>query len=190
MASIAATGVLLAWSGCSSSGTGTGPGPASSSGTGTATGGTGGSGGASGLGGAPAFTCVVISPPPSKGACVTFFAPDGGEGDAGVDTMGNATITTCNPLTNAGCIGTDVCGADTDGTNYYCLPAGAPSAVPLCGDCSAPDATCGPGLICAYVSATTARCAALCCTNADCGAGTCDPQAIMPPLPSGVGLCD
>jgi hypothetical protein len=143
--------------------------------------------------------CTIPSPPPSHGSCVTIPAYDGGaELDAGVDNMGNASRTTCNPITNEGCTGTDLCQPDNSGMFYDCQPAGTPSKVAFCGDCTAPQATCVPGAFCVgNVGGTIFTCTAFCCTNADCGgtngdAGTgpfCDTQAFAMPLPDNVGIC-
>jgi hypothetical protein len=208
---IVATGFFAGWMGCSSnSGGGTGATtattgtPASSStaagtastssGAGTGGSGTGGSGSGSGVGGAAAnYACVVPATSPSKGACVTFTAPDGGEGDAGVDDAGNASLTTCDPVTNAGCTGTDICVPDSSLKHYVCKPAGSPGNIPVCGDCTVVTATCGAGLFCVSPSAASPKfyCAQFCCTNADCGdGGTCDTTAVTTPLPDAVGICD
>jgi hypothetical protein len=136
--------------------------------------------------------CTTIpSSAPSMGSCVTGpFVPDASaELDAGLDDAGNATRTTCNPVTNEGCLGTDVCGLDTSGNFYACFPAGSPAGVAACGSCTAPASTCGAGATCIGVSTTTFLCAQMCCTSADCGQGTCNTTVLMPALPSGVGVC-
>jgi hypothetical protein len=140
------------------------------------------------------FECTVPVSPPSAGSCVPFPGDgglqDSGELDAGVDDAGVAAITNCNPLTNAGCTGTDVCGPD-QGSNFVCMPAGNPSMVSVCGDCTALSATCGVGGICLAVdpAMTHYECAQMCCTNADCGSGTCNTTLRMPALGDGVGVC-
>jgi hypothetical protein len=185
----------------SSSSSGKGPTASSSSGstTGSSTsstssgaGGATGTGGSMGVGGAAAnFACMVPSTPPSKGSCVTGTIGDAGvELDAGIDDAGNASVTNCDPVTNAGCAGTDVCGPDANNMHYFCQPAGSPGNVAICGDCSSDQATCGAGGLCVGVSQTQFYCVQMCCTNADCGStGKCDIMGLQNPLPSGVGIC-
>jgi hypothetical protein len=206
---IVVTGFVAAWIGCSGSGGGTGGGTtaahSSSAVTSTASTGTGGkattsstttgtggsgTGGSMGVGGASAnFTCMVPATPPSMGSCVTYVSVDGGEADAGLDSLGNGSITICDPITNAGCFDGDVCGLDNSEMYYDCFPGGG-ATVPLCGDCSADAAVCGNGLLCVGLSKTVAYCAQMCCTDADCGTGgTCDTKSFTAPLPNGVGVC-
>jgi hypothetical protein len=137
------------------------------------------------------IACQALATPPSMGSCVTGpFMPDASaELDAGLDDPGNANRTTCNPVTNEGCLGTDVCGLDNSGNFYVCFPAGSPAGVAACDSCTAPASTCGAGTTCVGVSMTSYLCARMCCTNADCGQGTCSTMAVMPSLPSGVGVC-
>jgi len=205
---------LVAFVGCSnggsgSTGTGNGGGTSNSSakasvssttsttstgGTGQGVGGSAGAGGSAGTGGAAAdFACAIPATPPSKGSCVAFTPGDAGEIDAGLNDAGDPSVTNCNPVTNAGCTGTDTCGpdfADDTNMNYFCQPSGSPAGIAACGDCSADTATCGAGGLCVQVSNTAFFCAQLCCTNADCGAsGKCDTQQFQTPLPSGVGIC-
>ena len=123
------------------------------------------------------------------GSCVDFTSDAGVELDAGLDEAGNASMTTCNPITNEGCLGTDVCGPD-NGSSFYCQPAGSMAGVVVCGDCTATGATCAAGGYCAGSSAgEDLSCLQMCCTDADCGTGTCDPAFLQPPLGSGVGVC-
>ena len=151
----------------------------------SAGGSTGGSGGA-----APSpVECTLPATPPSNGSCVTFVAGDAGEVDAGVDDGGVASITTCNPVTNAGCTGTDWCGPDATNSNFFCQPAGTPAGILACGDCTELAATCGGGGLCVGFTADTYTCINMCCTDADCGAGKCDTTVLTNALPSGVGLC-
>ena len=155
--------------------------------------GAGGSGGSTGAGGAPTnpFECTVPAAPPSKGSCVTYVSSDGGaEVDAGVNDAGDPSITNCDPVTNAGCTGTDVCLPDFNSAtnmNYFCQAGGSPAAV--CGDCT--NANCGPGALCVGLNQaqTVAVCVQMCCTDADCGSGKCNMAALGSPLPSNVGTC-
>ena len=136
------------------------------------------------LGGAPGWECAVPEQPPSAGTCVPFTAPpDAGELEAGLDDAGHALVTVCNPVTNAGCTGTDVCGPDDNFANFVCLSTGAAPA-PLCTECTF--FTCGPGLFCAPNGST---CVQMCCTDDDCGAGHCSTTQLATPLPYDVGLC-
>jgi hypothetical protein len=156
-------------------------------------GGMGGAGGGNGSGGfASRYECTLPATPPSNGSCVAFVPGDAGELDAGIDDAGHASVTNCNPITNAGCTGTDVCGPDVHDPgdmNYFCQPAGNPGAVAACGDCTSVTATCGAGGLCVGVNlcSTEFFCARMCCTDADCGAGRCDTTDYQ--LPSNVGLC-
>jgi hypothetical protein len=145
---------------------------------------------------------------------VTFVPGDAGEIDAGIDDAGDPSITNCNPVTNAGCTGTDVCGPDFNSStnmNYFCQPAQSMGNVPVCGNCTSLSASCGAGGICLVLdqvgscSADTdcpasefcdsqsgtcadAFCAQMCCTDADCGStGKCDTADLG--LPSNVGFC-
>ena len=206
----ALTSGLIAFVGCSSSGnSGSGTGGTTSTSTkastttsttvgtgGTSAVGGGGAGGGEGSGGGPAnFACTIPSPLPSMGSCVAFTPGDAGEIDAGIDMNGDPSITNCNPVTNAGCTGTDVCGPDVHSAtnmNYFCQPAGSPAGLAPCADCSGQTATCGGGGICIGVNSagTEFFCAQMCCTDADCGAsGSCSTSTLSPALPSGVGVC-
>jgi hypothetical protein len=123
------------------------------------------------------------------GSCVDFTSDAGVELDAGVNEAGVASETTCNPVTNEGCTGTDVCGPD-NGYSFYCQPAGSPVGVAICGDCTAVGATCAAGGYCAGSAAgPDSTCVQMCCTDADCGGGRCDSAFLQPPLGSGVGVC-
>ena len=141
----------------------------------------------------PAFECTLPSSPPSAGSCVPFSgdagSSDAGELDAGLDDAGIAAITNCNPLTNAGCTGTDVCNPD-QGSNFVCMPAGTTANVVVCGDCAAASSTCAVGAVCLKAGPTTQyQCAQMCCTSADCGGGTCVTTLRTPALGDGVGVC-
>ena len=142
----------------------------------------------------PVFECTVPASPPSGGSCVPFPGDgglsDAGELDAGLNDAGLASITNCNPLTNAGCTGTDVCNPD-QGSNFVCMQAGSPAGLAVCGDCTAQNATCGVGGICLAVdqAMTQYECVQMCCTNADCGNGTCNTTLLSPALGDSVGVC-
>jgi hypothetical protein len=153
-------------------------------------GGTGGSGGAGGgTGGSISLDCTLPATPPSAGSCVPFMADAGTpEEDSGANDAGHVTTTTCNPITNEGCTGTDVCGVDDDGQNYFCQPAGSPAAVACGGDCSN-TASCGVGGLCVQFS-NGDSCVQMCCSNADCGSGMCVMTGFLETdLGYGVGLC-
>lgn len=172
--------------GCSSSK------PSPSSGASSSSSGAGGGGGGGGETAAPVLACTLPTMPPSKGSCVTFTSQPGVELDAGVDEGGNASVTTCNPITNEGCTGTDVCGPD-NGAHFYCHPAGSMPNVTACGDCTSPHATCAIGGYCQPgASGATNTCFPMCCTDADCGTAsgaTCNARYFLPPLGSNVGVC-
>lgn len=89
-------------------------------------------------------TCEVPEVAPSNGSCYTGGA--------------------CNPVTNEGC--TDGAGCDISNDGFQCFPP--PADATLCGACDPSSGPfCGPGTTCAD------KCARFCCTNADCGCGTC-----------------
>jgi hypothetical protein len=115
--------------------------------------------------------------------------------DAGLNEAGNASATICNPITNSGCTGTDVCGPDNSGSFWVCTPGGSPD-VALCGDCSSQTAVCAAGNICIGYQAPDGgagptECVHYCCTDADCGgaSGSCNTSGLQPPLPNSVGIC-
>jgi hypothetical protein len=122
------------------------------------------------------------------GSCVPFTSDAGTELDAGVDDAGYAASTTCNPITNAGCTGTDVCGPDR-GASFYCQPAGTTPGVAACGDCTANGATCAIGGYCGQGAGTSLTCFRMCCTDADCGSGKCNAAFFSPPFGDNVGVC-
>ena len=129
-------------------------------------------------GGAPAPECTVPATAPSLGSCVDFTSDAGVELDAGVNEAGVAAETTCNPVTNEGCTGTDVCGPD-NGYSFYCQPAGSPAGVAVCGDCTATGATCAAGAYCGPAKTCVAGgmgiSGAACTSDADCASGLrCD----------------
>jgi hypothetical protein len=135
-----------------------------------------------GQGGSTGWACAFVDELPGA-QCIAFAAgPEGEEADAGLDPAGVASITVCDPVSNLGCVGTDVCVPDAAGANYYCA-RGGDNPVPACGACDL-IAQCGPGLLCFPVEATCLR---MCCTDADCGAGHC--VTSITPLPDGVGVC-
>jgi hypothetical protein len=117
--------------------------------------------------------------------------------DAGLDNSVNASQTTCNPITNAGCTGTDLCSTDNSGNFWVCYQTGGGTFVQTCGDCTASTAVCGVDNICiSYVDDAgdnwLNECVRYCCTDADCGdagAGSCNTAVLDPPLPNGVGIC-
>jgi len=106
-------------------------------------------------------------------------------------SSGSMSSASCNPVTNAGCSGSDVCGPDATGTTYTCQPQGSPANLAACDDCSDPASTCGAGGICIALdeSGSVAICVEMCCTDADCGLGRCSTTGILPALPDGVGVC-
>ena len=179
---------LTALVGCSSGGAkgGTG-GDAGVGATTSSSSGSSSSGDSSSSGGGANIDCVAPSAPPSRGSCVMPVLGDAGELDAGVDDAGIASITTCNPVTNTGCTGTDLCQADYDFTNYYCQQPGSPANVPICASCTG-NATCAPGGLCVGTNNANVVCAPMCCDDGDCGAsGRCDKTSIR--MPAGVGFC-
>jgi hypothetical protein len=200
---------IVAFAGCGGNGGGSGAattgtthpssshagsgGSTSASGTNSSNGTTTSSGSSSSSGKTPAI-CNVPATPPSHGSCVPFTGGDAGEADAGFDDAGNASATICNPVTNAGCTGTDVCDTDNSGKHWVCYLAGT-NIVATCGDCGASNAVCKGGNTC--INFTTAdggviatSCSKYCCTDADCGgtANTCS-KGLSPPPPNNVGIC-
>jgi hypothetical protein len=110
-----------------------------------------------------------------------------GQTDAGVDpSTGIASQTVCNPVTNAGCSGSDICAIDNSFMFYYCQPGGSPNTA-ACGDCTN-SGPCAAGSGCYFIDqdAGVAQCFPQCCTNDDCGAnGAC---ALLSP-DGGLGVC-
>lgn len=97
------------------------------------------------------FACDAPAVPQAKGACVS---------------IGGSFL--CNPVTNEGC---DDEGASCDnngiGFNFACFPSGNVNDV--CAPCGADaDDFCLPGLTCAG-----GICTKYCCSDSDCGSGTC-----------------
>lgn len=114
--------------------------------------------------GTPACTAPAVAP--SNGACVTL--------GNGID---------CNPVTNAGCSNGEVC--DYAQWGYTCYPGS--NVEPLCGGCGMSNMFCSAGLTCANTTAGPAACFRYCCTDADCGGGTCVTNVLY--FASGLGLC-
>jgi hypothetical protein len=145
---------------------------------------------------------------PSNGSCVPFTAAAGApELDAGFDDAGHASRTVCNPLTNEGCTGTDICGVDNSGEYWVCLPTAGFLIVNTdddCGQiCNSSDtcytAVCAADNICVPDVTTTNGtgnvCLKLCCTDDDCGGvkdESCSPvsgdDGIAVPV-GNVGIC-
>src|SRR5262249_53980736 len=130
----------------------------------------------------------------SGGSCVPFTAGDAGELDAGVNDAGNASATVCNPITNAGCTGTDVCDSDNSGKYWICYQGATPSVGP-CGNCRTNARLCKGGNTCIDFTdpdggVLFTECVKYCCTDADCGgaSGTCN-KKVTPPPPNNVGIC-
>jgi hypothetical protein len=127
---------------------------------------------------------------------VNFTADAGApELDAGLDDAGNASITACNPLTNAGCTGSDVCFPDNSGSFWVCVSTAGATISALCADCSAQTAVCKAGNVCVNYAndagvAFLSECVRYCCADADCGSGVptgaCNTAL---GLPDGVGIC-
>jgi hypothetical protein len=188
------TGVIAAVGcGSKSSTPGTGGGSSSqssaSSSSSAVSSGTGGGGtGGGGTGGSAPMVSIdcPTGTPPSGGSCVVITS------DAGVEPDAGATATTCNPITNDGCTGTEVCNPDNSGMFYVCESAGSPADV-ACGAAGATmTSTCAVGGLLVQLQSGQFVCVQMCCTAADCGGSPsqCDTGALMTPLPSGVGVCD
>lgn len=100
--------------------------------------------------------------PAGAGACVTINATD-----------------KCNPITNEGCntaMG-EACDVNADG--FECYPA--PNDKLLCEACGTDEGFCAGGMTC------VGKCAAYCCSDADCGTGTCTKGGFANP---NVGFCE
>jgi hypothetical protein len=128
--------------------------------------------------------------------------------DAGVDTGvdedagedGGAPVgIQCNPVTNEGCTGGSACdiAGDANGiSGFQCYQP--PNDALVCGSCDLTGESgpfCGGGTTCedTTTSQTVGQCAQYCCTDADCGTGTCLTSAQGMPLfgtvaPS-LGIC-
>ena len=106
-------------------------------------------------------TCVVPTPSPSAGACISITADN-----------------KCNPVTNAPCDTAAGEACDFGGAGYQCYPA--PNDKKLCEPCGMADGFCQGGETCDGV------CVKFCCDDTDCGVGKCD-KGLM--FPGGVGEC-
>jgi hypothetical protein len=96
-------------------------------------------------------------------------------------------VSSCNPVTNAGCdtAAGEACDLDT-GNIYNCFPA--PNTGTLCTTCSYNSGPFCEGTthcIDTNSSGDNGQCARFCCNDGDCGGGTCD----MTTLPGGAGVC-
>jgi hypothetical protein len=98
-----------------------------------------------------------------------------------------SVLSMCNPVTNEPCDTSmgqpcDLAAGFFDPI-YTCLK---PSSTPLCGTCDDTNG-CAPTLHCLTdMMGKNGRCARYCCSDGDCGGGTCDTSN----LPTGmVGLC-
>ena len=123
------------------------------------------------------WECALPTPSAASGSCIQVLGSGSGGGGTGLPSV-------CNPVNNAGCVAPEVCGPDVDETSYVCSAGGSSASV--CGDCS--EAVCGPGTVCTLLAGTK-RCVQMCCTDTDCGQGQCNPAAVAPKLPLGIGLC-
>jgi hypothetical protein len=124
---------------------------------GTGGGGTGGTSGTGGTGGTGGGTVPDVTP-----LCVGLpeTAPSGGSCySSGV----------CNPVTNSGCTGEgEAC--DLSDNGFTCF--GPPNETPCGGSCdNSTGPFCLPGHVCLGSGMT--KCARYCCTDADCGSGSC-----------------
>jgi hypothetical protein len=82
---------------------------------------------------------------------------------------------------------------------FVCYPP--PNTATVCQTCdnsSANGPFCGPGTTCLNSSATATVCAHYCCTDADCGSGTCTtmvqgtdggPTSLFGPIADSLGVC-
>jgi hypothetical protein len=167
--------LTAAWIGCATTGTsnhGTGGSGGGTTKTTSSSGSTGSSGGTGGAGGAD--------------------AGDAGGGDGGLYHIH------CNPVTNAGCKSGSACDYSTDSAGnvigFRCYINQTPA--PLCGSCDT--VSCGGDTTCFYVdqTQTTAACARYCCSDTDCGSGTCQfddgatpPTLLFAPAAPTLGVC-
>lgn len=172
--------------------------------TSSSSGGTGGAGDCSGLtNGSDCGLCVEMSCCTDLSACLgdqncTDCLSGAGTGcdtdalvmaltacqTANCDTPCNPK-SECNPVTNEGCTGAgEACDLSGSGV-YVCFPP--PNDAAMCADCSnSAGPFCAPGFHC-NEDMNGGKCTHYCCTNADCGTGTCDMTTVM--LPNGVGIC-
>jgi hypothetical protein len=145
-----------------------GTGPGSGTGTGTGTGDAG-----------KVPECAVPTSFPSGGSCVSVVAAN----DAGTGIQ-------CNPVTNVPCASGYACDlANESGsiTGFQCYPP--PNTGAVCGTCDGTTTFCVGGATCYMpTGATTGTCAHYCCTNADCGPGTCTTGGFAP-ASSAIGIC-
>lgn len=110
---------------------------------------------------------VDIASTPSGGACMADYAEIGHD---------------CNPVNNDGCLSTQIC----DWGGYFRCYDVAPDDAPLCGPCDNLDGPhCQVGMTCDS-DGSDGSCYRYCCTDADCGGGTCIAYSFAP---IGVGVC-
>jgi hypothetical protein len=135
----------------------------------------------------PPLQCTILASAGSMGACVTETSPDA------------SVPVTCNPVTNEPCAAGEACDVSVNETGsglvgFTCYPPPPPNTVALCGACDDQSVACVGGSTCWAVNngAPTGSCAKYCCTDADCGSGTCtsvlEGAAVFPAVP-GLGLC-
>lgn len=138
--------------------------------------------------------CNVPSPPPSGGSCVTI-GEDAGNGND------EPNVVDCNPIANNTCDAGTTCEPVVElgamGADWIGVGCSAAIGTAVCGttDCHAwnrdtttPAQWCAPGLTCIQNGGDDSTCAALCCSDADCGSGGhCVALGIT--LVPGVGVC-
>jgi len=166
--------VLAAWIGCATTGT-------SHPGTG---------------GGATTGTTASTHTSGSTGGADA--GDEGGTADAGDAGDAGLSHIHCNPVTNAGCKSGSACDYSTDDSGnvigFRCYLA--PNAASLCGSCDT--VSCSAETTCFYFdpAQTMTACARYCCTDADCGSGTCQfddgatpPTLLFAPAAPTLGVC-
>ena len=156
----------------------------SSSSSGSTSSSTTGAGGAGGDQG-PGPSCDAPAEAPSDGSCVTITsgAGGGGEGGGGEGGGGGAPpdlTSECNPVTNEPC--DTAAGEACDGLQveegvfvFICYPP--PNDGLLCDECDYSGGSfCAGTTTCAAAgvpTGTAGQCTRYCCSDADCGTGTC-----------------
>jgi hypothetical protein len=134
-----------------------------------------------------AYQCSVPATPPSGGSCVTVVAAN----DAGTGIQ-------CNPVTNAGCSAGEACDVSRDSNQsligFICYPGPNPEGIcAICPNGSNDAGECAAGGTCLLSDPAIAQCARYCCTDADCGEGTCQPSpqgaTLFGPVAPSLGVC-
>ena len=131
------------------------------------------------VGGAGGTASVSTASSSKASGSVTHASVSAGEGGTG-----GAAAVACNPVTGAPCTGGQACDLNQDQA-YTCFDP--PNTQALCETCDPGSGPyCENGLHCFDDGSGTGKCMKFCCSNDDCGGGTCDTTQYGDPA---IGLC-